>query len=331
MRPSLVVPGEIRPRTGGETVIAAPVAGRLVSASPAAIGSAVSAGDVLAEILPQSGAPTERPSLELALDEARARLELARAERARAERLTKAGAAPARRLSEALVAEKTAQSAVDAGEQRLAQLDLTRTGQGQSSSQSRFLVRAPAAGVIAESRATPGTAVEQGQALFRLVALDVVHVVAHLPEADLPSAAAISDAELMAPGQAAPIRLGRPATRSRVLDATSRTLPIIFALARPPAPLAVGQRVSVRLYTSSGVEAVAVPVTALVDDAGRPVVFVQREGESFARRPVTLGPRDGAYVVVEGLQPGERVVVRGAPLVRLAALSTAVPSHGHVH
>ena len=331
MRPSLLVPGEIRPRTGGETVVAAPVAGRLVSASAAAIGSPVSGGDVLAQILPQSGEAVDRPSLELAVRNAQAQLELARSERARAERLTKAGAAPARRLSEALVSEKSAENAVEAAEKRLAQLDLTQTGQGQSASAQRFLVRAPAAGVIVESRATPGAAVEQGQPLFRLVAIDVVHVVAHLPEADLPRAANVTDAELMAPGQNTPIRLGRPASRSRVLDPVSRTLPLIFSLARPPEALAVGQRVHVRLFTSSAVEAVAVPVSALVDDAGRPVVFVQREGESFARRPVTLGPRDGAYVVVEGVEAGDRVVVRGAPLIRLAALSTAVPAHGHVH
>jgi cobalt-zinc-cadmium efflux system membrane fusion protein len=331
MRPSVLVPGEIRPRTGGETVVSAPVAGRLISASSAAIGSAISSGDVLAQILPQSGEPADRPSLELAVRNAQTQLELARAERARAERLTKAGAAPARRLSEAVVAEKSAESAVEAAEKRLAQLDLTRTGQGQSESASRFLVRAPASGVIVESRATPGAAVEQGQPLFRVVAVDVVHVVAHLPEADLPNAATIVDAELTTPGQPMPIRLGKPASRSRVLDPTSRTLPLIFSLARPPAMLAVGQRVSIRLFTSGGGEAIAVPVSALVDDAGRPVVFVQREGESFARRPVTLGPRDGSYVVVDGVQPGDRVVVRGAPLVRLAALSTAVPSHGHVH
>jgi multidrug efflux pump subunit AcrA (membrane-fusion protein) len=116
-----------------------------------------------------------------------------------------------------------------------------------------------------------------------------------------------------------------------VLDPASRTLPFVFALARPDRSLAVGQRVSVRLYTGTGAEAVAVPVSAIVDDAGRPVVFVQREGESFVRRPVTLGARDGSLVGVEGINAGERVVVRGAPLVRLAALSTSVPSHGHVH
>ena len=75
-----------------------------------------------------------------------------------------------------------------------------------------------------------------------------------------------------------------------------------------------------------------VPASAVVDDGGRPIVFVQREGETFERRPVTLGARAGDVVqVVEGVKAGERVVTRGAYLVRLASLSTQVPAHGHVH
>ena len=76
----------------------------------------------------------------------------------------------------------------------------------------------------------------------------------------------------------------------------------------------------------------AVPAAALIDDAGRPIVFVQREGETFERRAVTVGPRSGDLVqIIEGVKPGERVVTKGAYLVRLASLSTSVPAHGHVH
>ena len=75
-----------------------------------------------------------------------------------------------------------------------------------------------------------------------------------------------------------------------------------------------------------------VPAEAVVDDAGRPIVFVQREGETFERRAVTLGPRSGDVVqITEGVKPGDRVVTKGAYLVRLASLSTSVPAHGHVH
>jgi hypothetical protein len=47
---------------------------------------------------------------------------------------------------------------------------------------------------------------------------------------------------------------------------------------------------------------------------------------------VTLGARAGNVVqVMSGVSAGERVVTKGAYLVRLASLSTQVPSHGHVH
>jgi cobalt-zinc-cadmium efflux system membrane fusion protein len=59
---------------------------------------------------------------------------------------------------------------------------------------------------------------------------------------------------------------------------------------------------------------------------------VQRGGETFERRTVTLGARSGDTVqIVEGVKAGERVVTKGAYLVRLASLSTSVPAHGHVH
>jgi multidrug efflux pump subunit AcrA (membrane-fusion protein) len=75
-----------------------------------------------------------------------------------------------------------------------------------------------------------------------------------------------------------------------------------------------------------------VPAEAIVDDAGRPIVFVQREGETFERRAVTLGLRSGGLVqITDGVKAGDRVVTKGAYLVRLASLSTSVPAHGHVH
>ena len=38
-----------------------------------------------------------------------------------------------------------------------------------------------------------------------------------------------------------------------------------------------------------------------------------------------------AVLVVEGLNPGERIVTGAAYHVRLASLSTSVPAHGHEH
>jgi multidrug efflux pump subunit AcrA (membrane-fusion protein) len=118
----------------------------------------------------------------------------------------------------------------------------------------------------------------------------------------------------------------------RVVDSEKRSVPITFELAKPPSTLAIGQGVTLRLITASRGAEVAVPADAVVDDGGQTIVFVQTGGESFERRAVKVGgPREGGFLQLEGIEAGERIVTRGAHLVRLAALSPQTPGHGHVH
>lgn len=330
---SLVIAAEIEPRTGGRADVTTPVAGRLADDLPAhPVGSHVARGESLAEIIPHSGHGEDRPALELAVAEARNALELERAERSRADRLVVAGALPERRRLEARVAEQTAEARLAAAEAHLAQLDLTRTGEGEGGRDTRFVLRAPISGVVAASDATPGASVDAGARLFRLIALDRVHVEGALPEAALARIAELAGAELEVPGFGAPIALDRLVSVGRVIEPEARTVPIIYELRDPDRRLAVGQAVSLRIFASAATDAVTVPESAVVDDAGQPVVFVQVGGESFQRRPVRLGNREAGQVQIAGdVAPGERVVVQGAPLIRLAALSPQGPAHGHTH
>ena len=264
--------------------------------------------------------------------EAHDALELARAQRARVERLVEVGALPTRRQLEARVAEQTAEARVTAAEAHLAQLDSTRRGEGEGARDIRFVLRAPISGVVAESDATPGASVEEGARLFRIVALDRVHIVGALPEAALLRVDELVGAELEVPGVTAPVALDRLVAVGRVLDPDARTVPIIYELADPDRQFAIGQAVSLRVFGSAATEAVTVPASAIVDDAGQPVVFVQVAGERFERRMVELGNRESGLVQITGdVALGERIVVRGAPLIRLAALSPQVPAHGHTH
>ena len=107
---------------------------------------------------------------------------------------------------------------------------------------------------------------------------------------------------------------------------------MIYELDNRNRRVAVNQTVHVRLLTKATSAGTAVPESAIVDDAGRPIVFVQVAGESFVRRPVTLGVSENGMVqILEGVRSGERVVTQGAPLIRLASMSSQVPAHGHVH
>ncbi len=338
LRESIQVPGEVRPRTGGEAEVVAPFGGRLAAtAALPTLGTTVDEGQVLASLVPKTSSPSERAALEFAVAEAEAELSLARKNAQRLGRLLEAGAVPARRLDEARTRETTLEAKRKAAQARLAQLESWQRADGTSTDNSpflgaSFLLRAPISGVVAEAHATVGANVEQGQNLFRIVSLHPVHVFAAVPEANAPQLRSLSGAEIEAPGMETRFSPSRLISVGRIVDPVSRTLNVIYEVQNPARLLAVGQAVSLRLFTSKRVQAPAVPDSAVVDDGGRPVVFVQTTGESFARRPVRLGVREAGYVhVLEGLELGERVVTLGAYLVRLAALSTQIPAHGHVH
>lgn len=112
----------------------------------------------------------------------------------------------------------------------------------------------------------------------------------------------------------------------------TRTVPVIYEIAQPDSRLRIGMNVKALVYTGVTQGALAVPASALIDETGQPVVFVQKAGETYERRPVEVGARDGEYVEIKrGLAAGERIVSRGAYQLRLAALSPATVGHGHEH
>ena len=109
---------------------------------------------------------------------------------------------------------------------------------------------------------------------------------------------------------------------ARVVDPETRTLKVTYLVDNPRHRLALGQSAYLRLFTSETVEAPTVPLSALVDDRGQTRVFVQIGGESFEGRAVTLGNRQGGAVqITEGIREGERIVTKGAYLVRLASIA----------
>lgn len=331
VRESIRVPARLEARPGGAADVVAPIDGRLVRVLDAPLGAQVSRGQEVARLLPPPAVPGDLPQLRRARAEAQAALALATRDRERAERLTSAGAAPAKRLDEARSAEEQAKARLTAAEASLAQYNAARSG-GPASADGLFVVRAPVSGVVAHRDAATGANVAAGTILFRVVDASQIHVVGQVPEADAVRARSASTAEIEVPGRPGRVPAGRLASLGRVLDPQSRTLPITFAFDNRTMRLPIGQSVFLHLLMAQTAPRPVVPPAAVVDDAGRPIVFVQRGGETFERRPVALGARTGDLVqITEGVKPGERVVTKGAYLVRLASLSTSVPAHGHVH
>jgi cobalt-zinc-cadmium efflux system membrane fusion protein len=332
-RQVVTVPATIQPRVGGSVEVRAPAPGRITAGSGRALGTAVAQGATLVELLVRNDRLGEAPVLRLELAQAESALRLAQEDLARIERLSSAGAVPQRRLAEARAAHEAAAAHAKIAQEQLQHLELSRTGQGAGDAGERVMVRAPISGVVAEVSATPGATVEEGQLLYRIVALDRVHVVGDVPEQHLARLQNSTDAEIVVPGLQTPLTATRLVSVGRVVDPQKRSVPITFELAKPPLAVAVGQGVTLRLITTPAGSEVSIPADAVVDDGGQTIVFVQTGGESFERRPVKVGgPREGGFVqIASGVEAGERIVTRGAHLVRLAALSPRTPGHGHVH
>jgi RND family efflux transporter MFP subunit len=331
VRESIRVPARLEARPGGAADVVAPIDGRLTRVVEVPLGANVSRGQELARLLPPPAVPGDLPQLQRARADAQTALALATRDRERAERLTSAGAAPEKRLDEARSAEEQAKARLTAAEASLAQYNAARAG-GAGAAEGHFVIRAPVSGVIAQRDAATGANVAAGAILFRVVDASQIHIVGQVPESEAARARLVSGAEIEVPGQPDRLPAGRLASTGKVLDARSRTLPITFAFDNRALGLPVGQSVFLHLLMQTTAPRPVVPAAAVVDDAGRPIVFVQREGETFDRRAVTLGARTGDLVqITEGVKAGDRVVTKGAYLVRLASLSTSVPAHGHVH
>ena len=195
-----------------------------------------------------------------------------------------------------------------------------------------FALRAPIGGVVSEIHAAPRANVRAGEVLFKITDLDRVYISAVVPEAEIPRVHQLAGAEIEVPGTTKPRRLQRLVSIRAIVDTTSRTFPIVYELDNKDRIVSINQAVYVRLLTTAANIAPAVPESAVVDDGGRPIVYIQQAGETFLRRPVKLGLREAGYVqALEGVWPGERVVMRGAYLIRLSTMSNQVPAHGHVH
>lgn len=95
---------------------------------------------------------------------------------------------------------------------------------------------------------------------------------------------------------------------------------------------APGSYVDVYLKSREQHDAIVVPVEAVTESQGVYNVYVQHEYDAFLKRNVTLGASDGVNVqILSGLNPGDRVVVKGAVQIKLASVSAVPSGHNHQH
>lgn len=336
--PSIEVAGEVTTPPSGQADVGSAIAGRVVA--PVAglpwPGQVVRKGALLATIAPAPAAPEDGARANLAVVEADARMQAARAALERAERLIGDRAIAQRDVDDARRELAVAVESVKAARRARSVFAGAASGSGSGT----YRITAPIDGVVVAVKATAGKSVASGELLLRIVNLDELWIEARVPEQDAARLRADQDAAFMLPGidtwlpldVTGDDRAASVVNIGRTVDPRSRTVNIIYALQKPDDRLRVGARVRVTVPAGEPWQGVVVPQGAVLDDDGRSVAYVQVEGESFEERTVRVGPRAGSLIgIAQGVAAGERVVSRGANVIRLASRTASAPSHGHVH
>lgn len=110
------------------------------------------------------------------------------------------------------------------------------------------------------------------------------------------------------------------------INPTTGTVTITARFDNPDGLLYPGQFARVQVRRGEAVPTMLIPQPSVLEDMQGRYVFVVQEDSTVARRNVTLGQREGvSWVVMDGLDEGDRVIVNGIQKVRSGMTVTATP------
>lgn len=175
-------------------------------------------------------------------------------------------------------------------------------------------VKAPISGITGLETLSEGSLIEAGSLLTTMVQLDPVHVSISLPEehALLRGQSDLMEVQLLSADGANEDRDGNITFTDSRLNQQTGTLTLRAVFDNPEGDLIPGQFVRIRVPLGVYPGAVLIPGVAVGEGPGGPQVFVLTDGQTVESRPVRLGPAvNDQRLILEGLSPGERIVVNG--------------------
>ncbi len=205
------------------------------------------------------------------------------------------------------------------------QLSVEESGKPGADDQDDIAVRAPAAGVVFERKATVGTVVTEGDVLFSLTDTSILWMIAAANEADLSKFHAGQKVLIQVKSYPQREFQGRVLKLGEQLDPATRTLQIRIAVPNPGGLLKPEMYATASLQQAGSRRALFVPEEAIQDINGLPAVFVRRSANAFEPRPIKAGRHaNGEAEILEGLKPGDSVVVKGSFLIKSQMLKNTM-------
>lgn len=314
------VAGQVLPSQGDERVATATASGVVVYSNPNLVeGAAVKVGQQLFVI--ESNGMADN-NISVRLQEATASYTAAKAEYERKQQLAEDRIVSQAELQRAKAVYETAKAAYD--------------NLKGNFSQKGAVVRAPISGYIQRIDVSNGGFVEAGHSVVTVSQNRDLLIRAEVQPRYYSKLSDISGANIVVDGDEHVYTLaelgGCLVSYAKSTDIDCPLVPVIFRV-RNSGNLLSGSFVSLYITTRSDRKVVAIPNQGIVEEMGNFFVFVQLTPELFEKRLVSLGSTDGCYTeILSGVEAGERVVTKGASMVRLAQNGAALDPHaGHVH
>jgi len=190
---------------------------------------------------------------------------------------------------------------------------------------SRFEMRSPLLGTVVERTVTPGQSVggDPTQVLFTVADLDTLQVVADVYERDL---------DLVHVGQTATVTVeaypnvkfpAAIAAIGDVVDPITRTIKVRAWVNNEAHKLKPEMFARLHIDIGNGTDFISVPKEAVLEIDGKEFVYVAGTDGRYTKREVKVGTASNDHVrIVEGLTPGERIVTKGAILLKASEAKT---------
>jgi membrane fusion protein (multidrug efflux system) len=281
---------------------------------------------------------------------------------ARLEPLVKEEAVPQQDLDAAVAQQKVAQADLESAkarkentaltqkvdiEQALAAIESGKAAVAKAELDLSYtVIKSPIDGIIGRQEVSVGNLVGRGEPtqLATVSTMDPMRIDFSLSEADYlifmkrrlagdANKAAIELGLVLADGSLYPQK-GTVAMIERGLDATTATIPVSASFPNPDSLLRPGLFARVRAEVQQIENALLVPQRAVMEMQGAKSVLVVGPDNVVAARTITLGDRlGGNYLVLNGLNAGDRVIVEGQqkarpgkPVTPAAAAAPATPA-----
>jgi cobalt-zinc-cadmium efflux system membrane fusion protein len=265
---------------------------------------------------------------------ARAELAFAEADHERHKKLFEEKIGSEKSLLESEAAHNKAKAELEAAEKGLHAIGLTledvQNSEGGHETAALLPIRAPISGTVVERNVTVGQRIEPSSDVFHIVNLSELWVDADVYEKDIAHVKLGDIMEVRVPAYAEEVFRGKVIFISDVLDERTRTFKVRAALKNPDRKLKPEMYADAKIFVSEEERVLAVPVSAVLFDGQQEFVYVVEGEGAFVPRTVQTGRKGNGYVeIVAGLQPGDKIVGRGAFLVKSEAEKEAFGEGGH--